>query len=101
VAKSKYIDFEEYAEKDQRYLIKILAGKLNEYQPKIIFLDGSSYNVTKTGNRYWWYVDFEGNYVGFKGEHKGGHQYWFSYLTNKHFETEHEFWQEIHFALGF
>lgn len=101
MAKSKYVDFEEYAEKDPKYLIKVLSDSLTEYQPKIIFRDGSTYNVTKTGNRYWRYVDFDGNYVGFKGEHSDGNQYWYSFLTDKHFKTSHEFWQEIHFALGF
>ena len=101
MAKSKYVDFEEYSKNDPNYLIKILAGEIYVYQPKIIFLDGSSYNVTKTGNRYWRYVDFEGNYVGFKGEHPNGYQYWFCYLTHKHFTTDHEFWQEVHFELGF
>jgi hypothetical protein len=92
-----YIDFEEYAQNDQTYLLKAISGGLHDYQPKMVFQDGSSYNVTKTGSRYWRYVDYDGEYIGFKGQHTNGHTYWYCILVDKHYDTAQDFWQEVHF----
>ena len=92
-----YFDFNEYEQNDPQYLLKILAGQLHDYQPKMVFRDGSSYNVTKTGNRYWRYCDYDGEYIGFKGQHPDGYTYWYCYLSDKHFDNARDFWQEAHF----
>lgn len=55
MAKSKYQNFEQYAENNARYLVKCLTNETHKTQSKIEFLDGSYYSVTKSGARQWGY----------------------------------------------
>ena len=57
--KSQYQNFEEYAQKDPQYLVRVLKNQLHKTQSKIEFKDGTTYHVTKSGSRYWQ----QGNYM--------------------------------------
>lgn len=53
MAKSPYLNFNEYSASDHYYLMKAIKGELHKPQSKIEFRDGSTYHVTKSGSRYW------------------------------------------------
>ena len=53
MAKSHYLNFNEYAQNDHNYLIRALKSELHKAQAKIEFRDGTTYHVTKSGSRYW------------------------------------------------
>jgi hypothetical protein len=99
--KKTYFDFDEYVKEDPDFFLILLADRTHDYQRKIVFQDGSSYNVSKGGHRRWNHVDFDGDYIGFKGENKNEQPYWYSILTNQHYDNERDYWQAQHFALGF
>ncbi len=101
IKKKTYFDFDEYSREDPDFLLILLTDGAHEYQRKIVFQDGSSYNVSKGGHRRWNHVDSDGEYIGFKGKNRNEPTYWYSILTNEHYDTEHEYWQAQHLALGF
>jgi hypothetical protein len=51
--KKQYKNFQDYANNDSKYLLRVLAGQLHKSQTKITFEDGSYYNVTRAGSRWW------------------------------------------------
>lgn len=92
MAISKYKNFDDYADNDPYYLLKVLKGELHEPQSKIQFLDGSTYHVTKSGSRYWQ----KGDYI--HRENGPASSYVFDGIVRNHyylfsvgFETESEY----------
>ena len=53
MAKSHYLNFNEYAASDHGYLMRAIKNELHKLQSKIEFRDGTTYHVTKSGSRYW------------------------------------------------
>lgn len=92
-----YLDFQEYEQNDPNYLLKVLSDRLNDYQNKMVFRDGSTYHVTKAGSRYWEYFGYDGNQVGFKGELRDGRKYWYCSLDKQTYHNAGDFWQRVHF----
>lgn len=59
MAKSQYLNFNEYAQNDKDFLWNTLKEQLFKPKNKIEFKDGTTYHVTKSGSRYWQ----KGNYT--------------------------------------
>jgi hypothetical protein len=51
--KKVYQNWQDYSNNDPKYLIRVLKGELHKTQSKIQFADGSYYNVTRAGSRWW------------------------------------------------
>jgi len=51
--KSHYLNFNEYAQFDHDYLMRVIKNQLYEPQIKLEFRDGTTYQVSNYGNRYW------------------------------------------------
>jgi hypothetical protein len=91
MAKSKYLNFNEYAQNDPEYLLRVLKDELFKSKSKIEFKDGSTYHVTKSGSRYW----HKGNYIHredgpscmYQANNKISEYY---YLFSTNFETYEE-----------
>jgi hypothetical protein len=68
MAKSKYLNWKDYAENDPYYLITILKDELHKPRSKMEFQDGTTYHVTKSGSRYWSKGDYMHNEYGVAGK---------------------------------
>ncbi len=64
MAKIKYASFKDYFDNDKKFFFRVLKDEVYKAQSKIHFADGTTYHVTKAGNRYWEYPGF-----GWKSEY--------------------------------
>jgi hypothetical protein len=90
--KKTYKNFQDYSMNDPKYLMRVLKGELHKTQAKITFEDGSYYNVTRAGSRWWGKNQMLHRDDGPCGIFPDGRRCF--YLEMKDY-TEEDYWEEV------